>query len=236
MKISGILTLIVIVLIVICVLAWLFNKQKSLSAFADATTELTIAGTSLPQKGNSENYTYSIWIYVDQWTISNDKKIIFSRGSGTIAGMPMMYLDGQENNVTVSLLTYPDSSSQSVSTTYSTFTCGVKNVPLQNWTNLIASVNGRSLDIYMNGKLVRTCVLPGVPFVEGQSPIYLTPNGGFSGYTAKFNYWADAISPQQAWNIYKSGPGGNILGNLLNQYKIQVNFMKGNETEASITI
>ena len=150
--------------------------------------------------------------------------------------MPMMYFDGPENNITVSLLTYPDSSSQSVSTTYSTFTCGVKNVPLQNWTNLIASVNGRSLDIYMNGKLVRTCVLPGVPFVDGKSSVYLTPLGGFSGYTSKFSYWADAISPQQAWNIYKSGPGGNILGNLLNQYKIQVNFMKGNETEASITI
>ena len=149
--------------------------------------------------------------------------------------MPMMYLDGKENNVTVSLLTYPTGSSTDTST-YSSFTCGVKNVPLQRWTNLIASVNGRSLDIYMNGKLVRTCVLPGVPFVDNKSSVYLTPLGGFSGYTAKFSYWADAISPQQAWNIYKSGPGGNILGNLLNQYKVQINFMKGNDTEASITI
>ena len=235
MSTGGILSLIVVVLIVVCVLAWVFNRQKALSAFADAKTELTIDGNSLPSNGSSENYTYSIWIYVDDWSYhySNDKKIIFSRG---FEGMPMMYLDGQENNVTVSLLTYPDGSSKSVSTTYSSFTCGVKNVPLQNWTNLIASVNGRSLDIYMNGKLVRTCVLPGVPFVDTKSAVYLTPLGGFSGYTAKFNYWADAISPQQAWNIYKSGPGGNILGNLLNQYKIQINFMKGNDTEASITI
>ena len=235
MKPSAILGLIVLFLIIVCIIAWLLNKQTSLSAFADAKTELTIDGNSLPNNGNSENYTYSIWIYVDDWSyhFRNDKKIIFSRG---LTGMPMMYLDGQENNVSVSLLTYPDGASPSATSQYSQFKCGVKNVPLQTWTNLVASVNGRSLDMYMNGKLVRTCVLPGVPFVESTAPVYLTPLGGFSGFTSKFNYWADAISPQQAWNIYKSGPGGNVLGNLLNQWKIQINFMKGNTTEATITI
>jgi len=235
MKASGIVSMICVVLLVISLLAWLFNKQKSLSTYADGKTELTIDGSSLPQNGTSENYTYSIWMYVDDWSYrTTDKKIVFSRG---FRGTPQMYLDGPENNLTVSILTYPsDQTPANANQNYLNFTCGVKNVPLQTWTNIIVSVNGRSLDIYMNGKLVRTCVLPGVPYVDPKSSVYLTPKGGFAGYTAKFNYWADAISPQQGWNIYKDGPGGNMLGNLLNQYKIQINFMKGNDTEASVTI
>ena len=35
--------------------------------------------------------------------------------------------------------------------------CVVSNIPLQKWLNVIISVYGRSLDMYLDGKLVRTC-------------------------------------------------------------------------------
>jgi hypothetical protein len=118
----------------------------------------------------------------------------------------------------------------------SVFECGVTNIPLQRWTHILISVYGRSLDIYINGKLVRTCVMHGVPVYDVASPMYLTPDGGFSGFTSKFNYWSDMITPQQAWNIYTKGPTGNMFGNIFSDYALQLNFMKGNSTKATLTI
>jgi hypothetical protein len=112
----------------------------------------------------------------------------------------------------------------------------VPNIPLQKWTNIILSLNTKSLDIYLNGKLVKTTILPSIPKLDPGASVYLTPDTGFSGYTSRFFYKNDAISPQEAWSIYRSGPGGNIFSNFLNQYKIQLNFLKGEDVKASLTI
>ena len=47
------------------------------------------------------------------------------------------------------------------------------------------SVYGRTLDMYINGKLVRTCILPGVAYVDQTTDVILTPLGGFQGTTSK---------------------------------------------------
>jgi hypothetical protein len=49
--------------------------------------------------------------------------------------------------------------------------CSIEDVPLQRWTNLIISLDNRALDLYLDGKLVRTCVLPGVPKMNPASNI-----------------------------------------------------------------
>jgi hypothetical protein len=102
--------------------------------------------------------------------------------------------------------------------------------------NILITMNTKSLDSYINGKLVKTCVLPSPPLVDTTSPVYVTPSGGFSGFTSKFNYWNDSVNPQQAWNVYKKGPGGNFLTSFIKQYKIQLSFLKGSDVQASLTI
>ena len=212
-------------IILVNLLALLFNREKTLSKYSSAKTSTTIASTSTPT-GKNYNYTYGIWIYVDDWSYNfGREKIIFSKGTMS----PQVSLGGTDNNLLVKLHIQDGNDTSS-------FTCGIDNVPLQKWTHLLISVNGRSLDIYMNGKLVRTCVMKGVPIYDSVSPTTLTPNGGFSGFTSKFKYWTDAINPQQAWNIYQQGPGGNIFGDFFSRYKLQLNFMDGVDTTATISI
>jgi hypothetical protein len=115
-------------------------------------------------------------------------------------------------------------------------TCEIDNIPIQNWVNVIVSLYNRTLDIYLNGKLVRTCVLPGVPKVNNDAPVFVTPGGGFSGWTSTFKYWANASNPQEAYNIYKDGFGGSILANLINKYKLRVSLMRGQDVTSSFEI
>jgi hypothetical protein len=221
----NILLLIVGFLIVVYVLSWIFSGTKTLNNFASAKTELVIPSTSLPA-GNSINYSYSIWIYIDDWNYRyGQEKIIFLRGSLNSVFMPSLSLAPTDNTLQIT-----------VSTEDEPFESSVPNIPLQQWTNIIVSLNNKSLDTYINGKLVKTSILPSIPKVDANASLYLTPRNGFSGYTSRFNYWSDAINPQEAWNVYKSGPGGNIFSNFMNQYKVQLSFLKGDDVQASLTI
>jgi hypothetical protein len=92
------------------------------------------------------------------------------------------------------------------------------------------SVNGRTLDIYLDGKLVNTCVMPGVAKISNSAPIVITPAGGFSGYTSNIEYWSKPTNPQEAWNIYRKGHGG---GNVFSKYKLKIAVLKNNKETSS---
>jgi hypothetical protein len=114
--------------------------------------------------------------------------------------------------------------------------CLIENIPIQKWVNVVVSLYGLTLDVYLDGKLVRTCVMPGVPQISNSTDIKVTSNGGFSGWTANFKYWPDASNPQEVYNIYKSGFGGSILGNALSKYRLQVSFLQDNVQQGSFQI
>ena len=45
--------------------------------------------------------------------------------------------------------------------------CDVQNIDLQRWINVTVVVNGRIVDVYYDGKLNRSCVLPDIPTADG---------------------------------------------------------------------
>jgi hypothetical protein len=143
---------------------------------------------------------------------------------------PLVSLNDKNNNIDVRLTV------NTGSVAASQFTCSVDNIPIQKWVHLLISVYGRTLDTYIDGKLVRTCDMKGIPVVNPLSPIYVTPNGGFSGWTSHFQYWGDATDPQTAWNIYKQGYGGSFLGNLFGSYAVKLSLINNNVETSSYTI
>jgi hypothetical protein len=220
----GIIIGVIVFIALIYFLSWLFGTGANLSDYSDATIETVIPGNKM-NNATSVNYSFSIWLYISDWSGSYGKpKVVFSRD----VAKPLVTLGALENSLTTTIK-LQDGSTQP---------CVVQNIPIQKWTNILITVNDRALDTYMNGKLAKTCMLPSVPAAPstGNSSVYLTPKGGFTGYTARFKYWANPVNPQEAWNVYKAGPGGNIVTNFLGLYKLQLNFIKGTETKASITI
>ena len=80
----------------------------------------------------------------------------------------------------------------------------------------------------MKGKLVKTCVLPGIAKINNNADVFLTPNGGFDGWTSKFAYFPMPINPEDAWTTYTKGPTGLMSG--LSTYQVQLSLLKNGET------
>jgi hypothetical protein len=220
-------------------------KSNTLSSLASATQMQTIASTSLANPNNSNNFTFSVWMYINDWNyMYGEVKTVFGRmtsgssaGTGSVAGMsgtgpsPLVTLGAISNNIDIFMSTFSSNSSQAP------HKCSIPNVPIQKWVNLLISVYGKTMDVYLDGKLVKTCVLPGIPQVNNNANVYVTPNGGFSGYTSKLQYFANATDPQTAYNIYTRGPGNNVFSNLFtNNYQLQMSFIENGQVNGSLTI
>jgi hypothetical protein len=244
---------IIIVVLVLMLLRYLFTDPSTLQNMQDGKTSTTISASSLATNGSSapsSNFSYSIWFYINDWNYRyGEQKVIFGRmgapsatGSGSVSGIngldpcPAVVLGAVENNVSVSLGCYPGANQQPTTPGGKTVvhTCSVANVPIQKWVNLIVSVYGRSMDLYIDGKLVRTCLLPGVASVNNASNIYVTPMGGFDGWTSKLQYFPNSMNPQEAWNIYTSGYSN--WSSMFSSYQLQVSLVENGQAQSTVTI
>lgn len=230
-----ILICLVVLLLLYIIFNWLTTKSTQLTRMLDASTKQTILASTLPTSSSSNNYTYSTWFYVNDWNYRfGEPKILLGRHDKEKNPSPSITFGAMENDINISVACY--SQNKQNLDKYTIHTCNVKNFPLQKWVNLIISLYGRTLDVYIDGKLVRTCVLPGVARINSSSNIIVTPNGGFSGMTSNFQYWNDSTNPQEAFNIYKDGFGGSMLGNLFNKYRIKIAFLADNKEKSSFEI
>jgi hypothetical protein len=246
METAKLFILVIIVILLIIVISYMLQDIHTLTGLTEATTVQQIDATNLDTSNpNSSNFTYSIWFYIDDWSYKYGKsKVIFGRMRQEMEGnvntnqpCPSVSLGDTQNNIEVSLTVYPtydNVSNNSENFIVNTFS--IANISIQKWVNLLASVYGRTMDIYIDGKLVRTCLLDGVAKIDTTAPVYITPYGGFSGWTAKFQYWSHETDPQTAWNIYNQGYGGSLLGNLFGKYTVKVSLMEGDTEDSSIVI
>jgi len=235
--------LIFVFLLMLYLLYVYFTSSRPLTGTHPANANITIDASKTEQTNDVSNCTYSVWFYVSDWNYRyGETKTIFERKNNAGDTAISAAFDALQNNINVDIMTYAttdgtSAGSSNVQTPSPVLhQCKVDNVPLQRWVNLLISVYGRSMDIYIDGKLVRTCVLPGLADVSSNKPISITPGGGFQGFTSKFRYYSSPSNPQQAWNIYKEGFGGNMLGSLLNRYRVKISFLDNNVTTSSYEI
>ena len=71
------------------------------------------------------------------------------------------------------------------------------------------------------------------PF-NNASNIYVTPMGGFDGWTSKFQYFPDSMNPQQAWNIYTAG--FSSWSSMFSTYQVQVSLVENGQPQSTVTI
>ncbi len=230
---------VVVVVLLYFLYVWIFgdSSRSYILGMQDAKKKKIIDGSYFP-KGGSADYTYSMWVYVSNWNYRiGEKKMIISRNNSDGNPAPYISLGANVNNIDVTLATYSDSGNSQL------HTCTLDNIPLQTWVNVIVTLNNRALDLYLDGKLVRTCVLPGVPKQSTGQPLIVSNSpkdsnsGGFDGFISNVTYLARPVNPREAYSLYREGPGSsNWFTNIFNKYRLKFSFMKDNREVNSFEI
>jgi len=250
----SILIIIIVIILILLIITYFVSQTKTLQGMQSAQISSIINASSLNPSGSSTsstNFAYSSWFYINNWNYRyGEPKVIYGRmgsastsGGGSVSGIngidpcPSVVLGAIENNLMISLGCYPGVNEQPTTTGGTTVvhTCGITNIPVQKWVNLIISVYGRSLDVYIDGKLTKTCLLPGIASVNNNANLYVTPGGGFDGWTAKLQYFPQPLNPQQAWNIYTQGYANSWLGSL-GSYQLQLSLVENGTVQDTLTI
>ena len=84
--------------------------------------------------------------------------------------------------------------------------CDIPELPLQRWINISIAVNGKTVDVYIDGKLSRSCVLS-TPFkVDAGYNASLLGYGGFGGQISTTTMYDTALNPEEVYKNYMAGP------------------------------
>lgn len=194
------------------------SSGNLLSNIHDATGTGMVQATNAPLSSQDQGaYGMQWWMFIKDWNYGYGKdKPVLTRPDPTSASVsnPSITLHPTDNSLKVSVSLFPTSdggsktepapSGASGNSTDDVYVCEVYNLPLQTWFSVGVTVFGRNLDVYIDGKLVKSCFLPGVP-KPAVGDIQLSPGGGFSGYLCDYYHYPRMLTPSDAMTFYTSG-------------------------------
>jgi hypothetical protein len=193
---------------------WAFGTG-SLAGPVDGKSSTYVAGSSAPlSAGTQGGYGIQWWMYVKDWNYGYGKeKPVLSRSDTTDPSVmnPNVTLHPTDNALRVSVSIFPtDPNSSGKSepapashpdSTDDVFTCEVPNIPLQKWFSVSLTVFDRNMDIYIDGKLVKSCFLSGVP-KPAVGDIQISKDGGFSGLLCNVSTYPKMLTPTDAATFF----------------------------------
>ena len=190
--------------------------------------------SSMPHIYEGGEYTVSMWLYINDWNVrKNYNKHILSIGGPSFDTL-RIYLGAIQNNLRVRVHTKDQSknvptgtkaephtdgdSLQKMDKTFNTLQtdsglldsnhiCDIPQLDMQRWVNVTLVLSGKVADVYVDGKLSRSCVLPSFYKVDsGGYKTTLLAYGGFGGQVSNFTSYGRALGPDDIHKIYMDGP------------------------------
>ena len=232
--VSGFINLIVIIIafvILYYMFQWLFGTS-TMNSVVLQSTQLT-ANQGLHTYRNQAKlyeggeYTVNLWIYISGWSyLQGTRKHVFEIGGDDFASL-LISLGSYKNSLSVRVDTI-DASGSSVNTSgglsnadkKNIFTplsldnslsvsgaCDIDTIDLQRWVQVTVVLNGNTCDVYMDGKLARSCVLASYFRVDTSSQsVRVLDRGGFDGYLSQVSTYNYSLNPSSIYNMYMMGP------------------------------
>ena len=214
------------------------NANPGLLAMSPTPT--VFAASSLPPLYGGGEFSISTWIYITNWAVNRGQNKVFLTlsGGGKAYSTIVMYLGQNTNKLGVRVSTDSNDSSNTLDSkqmgkiasgvtpygdTDGDFSkCDIQTVDLQRWVNITVVLSGRTADVYMDGKLSRSCVLDGLYKVDGDIPsLSLGGPSGFGGYIGQTRGANYAYSPDQVYLNYLNGPNNvSLLSQILGIFGI----------------
>lgn len=182
-------------------------------------------GDSLPAIYEGGEFTLNGWIYINDYAVRRGfNKHVFSLGGDSFLTVAV-YLGPYKNSLQVRVTTEDQAATNSslkMTSLSNLFTtsqassdltdpskpCDIPSIDLQKWVQITVALNNKICDIYIDGKLARSCILPSFYRVDRTNFKFSAYDyqgfGGFVSNTSVYNY---ALNPEQVWKLYMAGPG-----------------------------
>lgn len=155
-------------------------------------------------------FTWSAWLMVNTLTYNSGKfKCVFYKGNDNIQdtglnfpnNAPGLYINPETNAMSVIMNTFNVINQ----------TIEIPDIPLNKWFNIIIRCENTTLDVYVNGSIVKSQKLHGVP-KQNYGNVYVGMNGGFDGNISNLWYYDYALGIAEIQRIMKKGPNTKLLG------------------------
>lgn len=211
------------------------RSPKLLNGMVDAKQLIVIPqnpkspnAVNIPRSSNENKgieFTWSCWIYIDDLTYNSGKyRCVFYKGNDFSLNTnpndnqglnfpnnaPGLYIAPDTNNLEIFMNTFNTINEKII----------VSNIPLNKWVNVIIRCQNRTLDVYINGTIVKSQKLSGVP-KQNFGDVFIAPNGGFSGYISNLWYYDYALTPLDISSLVARGPNTNMISSSQTGMKIK---------------
>ena len=204
------------------------------TANVDASKVITITSDKLPVLYEGGDFTISTWVYINNWSYRQGYNKSILRIGGSNFDTIRIHLGGYKPKLFVRFHTMDKTASTTndnsgdsntseslefatLNSTYdvqsidsglleSSVGCDLPDIDLQRWVNITVAVSGKTVDVYMDGKLSRSCVLPTRFKVDTSYSAYLLYKTGFGGQISTTTMYDSALNPEMVYKNYMAGP------------------------------
>lgn len=183
---------------------------------------------------NSSRYYYEAWIWIDDNTDATN--VLFDRlpffavtlKSSTLtvysqktSGAPA------DTDKTSGVLTTPDNSYNKVADITTAF-------PFQKWVQFVMNVDGSTVDLYLEGRLVKS--QSGVSIGQDATTAINIGNPNTYGQIKNLIFQPVVTDPPGVWSRYAQTKGMAALGTVSSAYNVDLTFLKDNANVGTLNL
>ena len=224
------LTLVILGIILVLVLYYFLSSSGT--TVLSNKLDLSIPQTSIPKEKVSEpssrKYSYEMWLYV--YNFNGSSNYIISRSASSGSGKNIgLKIDSSSPKL---MLEYTATGSIAGSTSATKTISITDNFPLQTWVHLIVSVDDKYIDVYMNGKLIKSIQ----DSIDTPSATATIDYGIVNCYLAKLSRSMLPTDPQTAWDKYSAGNGENPFAKYVSSFGLTMTLKKNDQDYSKVTL
>jgi hypothetical protein len=154
-------------------------------------------------------FSWSAWTYISNLKyLEGQYRTVFYKGNNNLGANginepnngPGLYIAPHTNALVVMMSTFDEINKEII----------IPDVPMNKWMNIIIRCQNKTLDVYVNGTIVRSVQLGGVP-KQNDGDVYVATNGGFDGYVSNLWYFNHAVDMGEIQRIIMRGPNTTML-------------------------
>jgi hypothetical protein len=182
------------------------QTKQFLPYIHDAKIGKRVNAGSVPDSLQGNEYNINMWIYINDYIYRyKEDKVIIQRGeSYDNVSNPTILLTANTNTLRIitNVETNLDTEGEEDGLTN---ICDIPNIPLQRWVNINISLSDKVLDVFLNGKLVKTGLITGYP-KPNMGPLNICKEGGFHGFISNIAFTNRTRSITDIQAVYRKGP------------------------------